>query len=67
MPYIQVFEAQQRSSEEAGRIVRAVTEAYAQSAEIPAAKVQVVLSAIPRDHWGVGGKTLEAQDEEARS
>jgi phenylpyruvate tautomerase PptA (4-oxalocrotonate tautomerase family) len=66
MPYIQIFEAQQRTDDEAQDIIRAVTAAYSEAGNIPVGKVQVVLSPVSRAHWGTGGRTLKAQDEEAR-
>lgn len=62
MPLIHITQASDMNAERSAEVLRAVTEAYATAAGIPAAKVWAYITEVDREQWAVGGDTLAARD-----
>lgn len=59
MPIIQIQLLEGRPKEQKKNIIKEVTNAIVRSAEVPIENVRVIISEIPREHWGTGGKTKD--------
>ena len=55
MPFVTVHMWPGRSAEVKARIIKSVTEAVNQAADIPTEAIHVVILEVPRDNWGSGG------------
>lgn len=58
MPFIQINQLDGMDPEAKARVIRAVTNAYAESAGKDPAKVWVHVNDMPHDSFGVGGRVL---------
>lgn len=55
MPLVQIEILEGRSTEMISRLMREVTDAVANSLEIPDERVRVIVRDVPRTHWSVAG------------
>ena len=58
MPLVQIELLDGRSTETISRLMREVTDAVANSLDIPDERVRVIVRDVPRTHWSVGGTPL---------
>ncbi|MDZ7809446.1 MAG: 4-oxalocrotonate tautomerase [Arhodomonas sp.] len=59
MPIAQVSILEGRPKEKRVELIRRVTDAIAESLEVPAERVRVIVQEVPLEHWGIGGETAE--------
>ena len=58
MPFVTVRMLEGRTHEQKKQLVKAVTEALAETCDANPDSTMVVVEDIPRDHWARGGKFL---------
>lgn len=58
MPLVKIELVEGRSAETRETLIKKVTDAVAETLEIPANKVWVVVDEVKSDNWGVGGVPL---------
>ncbi|WP_416377874.1 tautomerase family protein [Auritidibacter ignavus] len=58
MPLISVTHASAISDEQARKLIRSLTEAYATTTGANPTSIQVLITNVPADRWGIGGQTL---------
>ncbi|MDB5771014.1 MAG: 4-oxalocrotonate tautomerase [Burkholderia sp.] len=59
MPFVQIQMLEGRDDEKKRRLIAAVTNAIAEALEAPPESVRIILTDVPKTHWGVGGKTMK--------
>ncbi|MCS4505825.1 2-hydroxymuconate tautomerase family protein [Arhodomonas aquaeolei] len=59
MPIAHLSILEGRPKEKRVALIRNVTHAIAESLDVPAERVRVVVQEVPLDHWGIGGETAE--------
>jgi 4-oxalocrotonate tautomerase len=57
MPIMQVFLMEGRTDEQKARLIAALTDAAVESIGAPRETVRVMLTEMPKAHFGIGGKT----------
>ncbi|MDR2013362.1 MAG: 4-oxalocrotonate tautomerase family protein [Rhodanobacter sp.] len=57
MPIMQVFLLEGRTDEQKARLISALTEAAVESIGAPRETVRVIITEMPKTHFGIGGKT----------
>jgi 4-oxalocrotonate tautomerase len=62
MPIIRIELLEGRSPDKKAALIRRVTQAVVETLEVDAQQVRVLLYDIPREHWGVGGKSKAEKD-----
>jgi 4-oxalocrotonate tautomerase len=60
MPIMQVFIMEGRSQDQKEKLIEALTQAAMTSIDAPRESVRVLLTEVPKDHWGIGGQTATA-------
>jgi 4-oxalocrotonate tautomerase len=65
MPIVRIDLIEGRSPERKAELIRRVTEAVAVTLEVQPEQVRVLLSELPPEHWGIGGRSVaeRARDE----
>jgi 4-oxalocrotonate tautomerase len=58
MPIVQISLVAGRTPERKEQLIKRVTEAIAETLEIPKERVHIVLQEVPRDNFGNGGVPL---------
>lgn len=59
MPIAHLHILEGRPKEKRVALIRNVTNAIAESLDVPAERVRVVVQEVALDHWGIGGETAE--------
>ncbi|EUC18780.1 MULTISPECIES: 2-hydroxymuconate tautomerase [Paraburkholderia] len=59
MPIIQVYMMEGRSDEQKTKLIEALTSATVEQVGAPRESVRVLISEMPKTHWGIGGKTAK--------
>jgi 4-oxalocrotonate tautomerase len=59
MPFVQIQMLEGRDDEKKRQLIVAVTNAICETLAAPPESVRVVLTDVPKTHWGVGGKTMK--------
>jgi len=59
MPIAQIYLLEGRTDEQKEILISKVTEAIAQSLDAPEASVRVVLTEVPKQHFGIGGQSVK--------
>ncbi|KWR85111.1 2-hydroxymuconate tautomerase [Cupriavidus sp. IDO] len=59
MPIMQVFLMEGRTDEQKARLIAALTDAAVDSIGAPRETVRVMLTEMPKAHFGIGGKTAQ--------
>jgi len=57
MPIMQVFLMEGRTDEQKMQLIRALTDAAVKSIGAPRESVRVMITEVPKTHFGAGGKT----------
>jgi len=57
MPIMQVFLLEGRTEEQKRRLIGALTDAAVEAIDVPREAVRVVLTEMPKGHFGIGGRT----------
>ena len=60
MPIVQVNMIEGRSDEQKEAVIAEITEALYRAIEAPKESVRVIIYEIPKQHFGIGGKTAKA-------
>jgi 4-oxalocrotonate tautomerase len=58
MPIIDVKYASQLTDDQLASLITGLTDSYATATGAPRESVQVLVTALPADRWGVGGQSL---------
>lgn len=58
MPIVHLQILAGRPPERIRRLISQVTDAVATALDVPAERVRVIVSEIPRTHWAVGGRPM---------
>ncbi|MOA13585.1 4-oxalocrotonate tautomerase [Pseudomonas linyingensis] len=56
MPIAHVHIMEGRSDEQKEAMIREVSEALARTLDSPLDRVRVLITELPKDHWGIGGE-----------
>ncbi|WPP47888.1 4-oxalocrotonate tautomerase [Pseudomonas sp. AN-1] len=56
MPIAHVHIMEGRSAEQKEAMIREVSEALARTLDSPLDRVRVLITEVPKDHWGIGGE-----------
>lgn len=59
MPIIVAHILEGRSSEKKVELIRSLTRAVVDTLDAPPESVRVIISEMPKDHYGIGGMTAE--------
>ena len=57
MPIAQIHILEGRSDEQKEALIREVSEAIARSLDAPLASVRVIITEMPKGHFGIGGES----------
>ncbi|MFD1609477.1 4-oxalocrotonate tautomerase [Oceanobacillus luteolus] len=55
MPVIQIQMMEGRTPEKVGALIRNVTETVSDTLDAPEENVRVLVTEVPKTHWGIGG------------
>lgn len=58
MPIVNIQVLQGRSEEKIKKLISDVTDTVAENLEVPKDRVRIIVSEIPKTHWGIGGTTV---------
>ncbi|WKA59974.1 4-oxalocrotonate tautomerase [Planococcus shenhongbingii] len=58
MPFIQVSIIEGRSKEKIAEVIQKITETVSETLDAPAENVRVLVTEIPKTHWGKAGKPI---------
>ncbi len=61
MPYVEVKVWEGFGPEKAKKAIQGITQVFA-GMEIPASAVSIVVTEVPKSHWGVGGSPCSERD-----
>ncbi|HCL11875.1 MAG: 4-oxalocrotonate tautomerase family protein [Alteromonadaceae bacterium TMED7] len=56
MPIAQLFILEGRTSEQKADLIREVTDAMHRSIDAPKERVRVIITEMPKEHFGIGGE-----------
>lgn len=59
MPIVQIQILEGRSIERKKNMIKQVTDAIVESMDVPIENIRVIITEIPHEHWGTGGKTKD--------
>jgi 4-oxalocrotonate tautomerase len=59
MPIVNVNIMEGRSEEKIKVLIENVTLAVSESLDVPSERVRVLVTEVPKTHWGIGGTTAE--------
>lgn len=57
MPLVQIHMLEGRSEEQIRTLIDKVTDAVCESVAAPREAVRVLITEVPKSHWGIGGKS----------
>ncbi len=60
MPIAQIHILEGRNDEQKERLIREVSEAISRALDAPLTSVRVILSEMPKAHFGIGGESAKA-------
>jgi 4-oxalocrotonate tautomerase len=60
MPLVQISIMEGRQPEQIETMIHEVTEAITKSLNAPTESVRVLVTEMPKTHWGIGGKSAKA-------
>jgi 4-oxalocrotonate tautomerase len=60
MPLVQISIMEGRKPEQIETMIHEVTEAITKSLNAPTESVRVLVTEMPKTHWGIGGKSAKA-------
>lgn len=60
MPLVQISMMEGRKPEQIEAMIHEVTEAITKSLNAPTESVRVLVTELPKTHWGIGGKSAKA-------
>lgn len=60
MPLVQISIMEGRQPEQIETMIQEVTEAITRSLNAPTESVRVLVTEMPKTHWGIGGKSAKA-------
>jgi 4-oxalocrotonate tautomerase len=61
MPIVNIQILQGRPEEKVKEVIRNVTEIICATLEVPKESVRVIVTEIPKTHWGIGGTPVSDQ------
>ena len=60
MPLIQVTLVEGRTTEQKHALIRSLSDAMAESLEVPLERIRVAIYEVTADEWGIGGQPFSA-------
>lgn len=58
MPFIQVSIIEGRSQEKVAEVIQNITETVSETLDAPVENIRVLVTEIPKTHWGKAGKPI---------
>ncbi|WP_175639605.1 4-oxalocrotonate tautomerase [Metabacillus schmidteae] len=62
MPIINVNIMEGRPKEKIERVIADITKTITTTLEVPKENVRVIVTEIPKSHWGIAGESVEKRD-----
>ncbi len=62
MPLIQVSMMEGRPKEKIERVISNLTETISETLEVPKESVRVLVTEVPKSHWGIAGESVEKRN-----
>ena len=62
MPIINVNIMEGRSKEKIERVIADITETITNTLEVPRETVRVIVTEVPKSHWGIAGESVEKRN-----
>lgn len=59
LPFIQIQIIEGRPQEKINALLKNVTETVSETLEAPKENVRVIVTEVPKTHWGIGGKSAK--------
>lgn len=60
MPLAQIHILEGRTDEQKSAVIEKVSAALVEALGVPLEAVRVVIAEVPKNHWGIGGKSVKA-------
>ncbi len=60
MPFVQISIMEGRKPEQIEMMIDEVTQAITRSLDAPTESVRVLVTEVPKTHWGIGGRSAKA-------
>ena len=61
MPFIQVSIIEGRSKEKVAEVIQNITQTVSETLDAPVENIRVLVTEIPKTHWGKAGKPISEQ------
>lgn len=59
MPFAQIHILEGRTEEQKRAVIEKVTAALVEAVGVPVEAVRVLITEVPKTHWGIGGKSAK--------
>ncbi len=59
MPFAQIHMLEGRSDEQKRAVIEKVTQALHEAVGAPTETIRILISEVPKHHWGIGGKSAK--------
>ena len=66
MPFIQVTIAEGRESEKIEQLISDITTTVSEVLDAPKENVRILITEVPKTHWGIAGQSISKRKEESR-
>lgn len=66
MPFIQVTIAEGREPEKVEQLISEITTTVSEVLEAPRENVRVLITEVPKTHWGIAGQSISKRKEESQ-
>ena len=66
MPFIQVTIAEGREPEKVEQLIADITATVSEVLDAPEENVRVLVTEVPKTHWGIAGQSISKRKEESR-
>ena len=60
MPFAQIHIMEGRTEEQKCAVIEKVTAALVEALDVPIENVRVLITDVPKSHWGIAGKSAKA-------
>jgi 4-oxalocrotonate tautomerase len=62
MPIVNVNMMEGRPKEKVERVIAEITETITETLDVPKETVRVIVTEIPKSHWGIAGESVEKRN-----
>lgn len=66
MPFIQIMIAEGRGPEKVEQLISEVTATVSKTLDAPKENVRVLITEVPKTHWGIAGQSISKRKEESK-